>query len=81
MPLDRDEWTGQARLFMEYLLSPEASKVWVDHFNEAIRPEISPTSGAKSAKDVKTIRPTVDEITKGIPVHRPRMHYLGYSWT
>jgi iron(III) transport system substrate-binding protein len=56
-----------ARLFMEYLLSPEASKVWVDHFNEAIRPEISPTSGAKSAKDVKTIRPTVDEITKGIP--------------
>ena len=56
-----------ARLFMEYLLSPDASKVWVDHFNEAIRPEISPTTGAKSAKDVKTIRPTVDEITKGIP--------------
>jgi len=56
-----------ARLYMEYLLRVEASKVWVDHFNETMRPEVSPTNGAKSAKDVKTIRPTVDEITKGIP--------------
>ena len=56
-----------ARLFMEYLLSPEASKVWVDHFNESIRPEISALPGAKAASDVKTIRPTVEEISKGIP--------------
>jgi iron(III) transport system substrate-binding protein len=56
-----------ARLFMEYLMSVEASKVWVDHFNESMRAEVSPTNGAKSAKDVKTIRPTVEEIVKGIP--------------
>jgi iron(III) transport system substrate-binding protein len=56
-----------ARLFMEYLLSPEASKVWVDHFNESMRPEISASPGAKSASDVKTIRPTVEEISNGIP--------------
>jgi iron(III) transport system substrate-binding protein len=56
-----------ARLFMEYLLSAEASQVWVDHFNESLRPEISPSRGAKAAKDVKTIRPTVEEITRGIP--------------
>src|SRR6202521_1347884 len=56
-----------ARLFMEYLLSPEASKVWVDHFNESMRPEVSALAGAKSASDVKTIRPTVEEISKGIP--------------
>ncbi len=56
-----------SRLFMEFLMSPEASQIWVDHFNETIRPEIAPPKGAKSAKDVKTIRPTVEQITTGIP--------------
>ena len=35
-----------ARLFMEYLLSVEASQVWVDHFLESLRPEISASPGA-----------------------------------
>lgn len=56
-----------ARLFMEFLMSEAASKIWVDHFNETIRPEVSAPQGAKSAKDVKIIRPTVEQITKGIP--------------
>ena len=56
-----------AKLFMEYLLSVEASKIWVTHFNESMRPEVKPVGGAKSANDVKTIRPTVEEITTGIP--------------
>jgi len=56
-----------ARLFMEYLLSPEASKIWVARFNESMRPEVSPPPGIVSAKDVKTVRPTVEEIHKGIP--------------
>ncbi len=56
-----------AKLFMEYLLSVEASKIWVEHFNESMRPEIKSLNGAKSAADVKTIRPTVDEIVNGIP--------------
>jgi iron(III) transport system substrate-binding protein len=56
-----------ARLFMEYLLSAEASQIWVDHFNESLRPEVAPPPGVISAKDVKTIRPTADEITKGMP--------------
>ena len=56
-----------SRLFMEFLLSAGASQIWVDHFNETIRPEISPSKSAKSAKDLKTIRPSVAEITKGIP--------------
>ena len=49
------------------LVGEEASQIWVDHFNESLRPEVSPSPGTKSAKDVKTIRPTVEEITKGIP--------------
>src|SRR5215471_17982946 len=56
-----------AKLFMEYLLTTEASQIWVEHFNEPMRPEVKPLNGAKSAADVKTIRPTVEEITKGIP--------------
>jgi iron(III) transport system substrate-binding protein len=56
-----------AKLFMEYLMTPEASKIWLTHYNESIRPEITPPAGVKSAKDVKTIRPTVEEITKQIP--------------
>ena len=56
-----------AKLFMEYLMTPEASKIWIGHFNESIRLEVSPPGGVKSAKDVKTIRPSVEEITKEIP--------------
>ncbi len=56
-----------ARLYMEFLMSVDASKIWVEHFNESMRPEVSPPDGVKSAKDVKTIRPTVEEISKGIP--------------
>ena len=48
-------------------LSAEASQIWVEHFNESLRPEVTPPPGITSAKDVKTIRPSADEITKGIP--------------
>jgi iron(III) transport system substrate-binding protein len=56
-----------ARLFMEFLMSEGASRIWVEHFNESIRPEVAASEGAKSAKDLKIIRPTVAEITKGVP--------------
>jgi iron(III) transport system substrate-binding protein len=56
-----------AKLYMEYLLSPAASKIWVEHHGESIRPEVSPMPGIKSAKDVKVVHPTVEEVAKGIP--------------
>jgi iron(III) transport system substrate-binding protein len=56
-----------ARLYMEFLMSTGASQIWVDHFNETIRPEVSASEGVKSAKDLKIIRPTVEQIVKGIP--------------
>ena len=56
-----------ARLFMEFLMSEGASRIWVEHFNESMRPEVSAVAGAVSAKDLKIIRPTVAEITKGVP--------------
>jgi iron(III) transport system substrate-binding protein len=56
-----------SRLFMEFLMSVRASQIWVDHFNETMRPEVSAPKSAKSAKDLKIIRPTVEQITKGVP--------------
>jgi iron(III) transport system substrate-binding protein len=56
-----------ARLYMEFLMSERASRIWVEHFNESIRPEVAAVEGARSAKDLKIIRPTVAEITKGVP--------------
>ena len=35
-----------AKLFMEYLLSVEASQIWVKHFNESMRPEVKSLGGA-----------------------------------
>jgi iron(III) transport system substrate-binding protein len=56
-----------ARLFMEYLYSIEASKINVKHFGVPLRPEVPSPPGAKPIGEVKTIRPTVAEINKGIP--------------
>jgi iron(III) transport system substrate-binding protein len=56
-----------SKLYMEYLMDVEASKIWTEHFGESMRPEVPPAKGAKAARDLKTIRPTVEEITKGVP--------------
>ena len=56
-----------AKLFMEYLLSPEASKIEVESFSPPMRPEVAPPKGAMPISQVKTIRPTIPEIKKGIP--------------
>jgi iron(III) transport system substrate-binding protein len=56
-----------AKLFMNFLMSPEASKVYAEHFQDPVVPDVPPAAGAKSIAEVKTIRPTVEEITKGIP--------------
>ena len=56
-----------ARLMMEFLLSPEASRIQVLDFNESLRPEVPPATGAKPLNEVKTVQPTFAEIEKGIP--------------
>lgn len=56
-----------AKLFMEYLLSPEASKIEVESFSPPMRPEVTPPKGAEPISQVKTIRPSIPEIKKGIP--------------
>jgi iron(III) transport system substrate-binding protein len=56
-----------ARLFMEFLLGPEHAQISVKDRGESLRPEVAPLGGAKPFRDIKTLRPTVDDIVKGIP--------------
>jgi iron(III) transport system substrate-binding protein len=56
-----------ARLFMEYLYTVEASKVNAKHFGVPMRPEVPAPPGAKPVSEVKTVRPTIAEIDKGVP--------------
>lgn len=55
-----------ARLFMEYLLSRDASQVGLQHNQDPVNKHVRP-QGGKSIGEIKTIRPTQEEIEKGIP--------------
>lgn len=56
-----------AKLFMEFLYSVEAAKINAKHFGIPLRPEVPAPQGAKPISEIKTVRPTVAEIDKGIP--------------
>ncbi len=56
-----------AKLFMEFMFSIEAAKVSVQYFAEPMRPEVAPAAGSKPISEVNTVRPTYEEIRKGIP--------------
>jgi iron(III) transport system substrate-binding protein len=56
-----------ARLFLEFLLGVEHAEISVKDRAESLRPEIVPLAGAKPFREIKTVRPTVDDVVKGIP--------------
>ena len=56
-----------AKLFMEYLLSREGNQVMVQQHQDPVNKNVKPMAGGKSIAEVKTIRPTAEEIEKGIP--------------
>ena len=56
-----------ARLFLDFLLGVEHAEISVKDRGESLRPEVKPLQGAKAFSEVKVIRPTEDEIVKGIP--------------
>lgn len=56
-----------SKLFMEFLLGVETSRIAVEAFSESIRPEVPPPPGGTPLSEVKTMRPTFEEIEKGIP--------------
>ena len=56
-----------AKLFVEFLLDKEAAEVQVKNHSLSVIKGIKPAVGAKPLEEIKVIRPTEDEITKGIP--------------
>lgn len=56
-----------AKLHLEFLLSKEASVIHVKERGEAIAKGVKVLPGARALDDVKTVRPTLEEIDKGIP--------------
>ncbi len=56
-----------AKLFINFLMGPETSEVMVRNFAPPIVPGIAPAPGAKPIAEVKTIRPSAEQITEGIP--------------
>ena len=56
-----------AKLYMEFLLSKEAGEVQVKSHNLSVVKGVAPAPGAKPLEQIKVVRPTEEEITKGIP--------------
>lgn len=56
-----------AKLFLEFLLSPEHSKVVVEYFGLSLHDSVPQAKGMKSASEAKVVRPTIEEIAEGIP--------------
>ncbi len=56
-----------AKLFIEFLLDKEAAEVQVKNHSLSVIKGIKPAPGAKPLEEIKVIRPTEEEITKGIP--------------
>jgi iron(III) transport system substrate-binding protein len=55
------------KLYMEFLLSKEAGEVQVQSHSLAVVKGIKPAPGAKPLESIKVVRPTEEEISKGIP--------------
>jgi iron(III) transport system substrate-binding protein len=60
------------KLFLEFLLSPEAAKLVAENFEQSLRPDVTPPPGAKSLADVKIVRPSIEEIAKDLPANKER---------
>ena len=56
-----------AKLFMEFLMGVEYSQIMVEQYGEPMRPEVKLPPEMKPIDQIKTLRPTVDEIVNGVP--------------
>jgi iron(III) transport system substrate-binding protein len=56
-----------AKLFMEFLYSKEDAAEEIEEFGTPLRTDTVYPAGYKKLDDLKTIRPTIAEIIKGIP--------------
>ena len=55
------------KLFLEFMLDREAAETQVKSHSLSVIKGIAPAPGAKPLEQIKIVRPTEEEITKGIP--------------
>jgi iron(III) transport system substrate-binding protein len=55
------------KLYVEFLLSKEAGETQVKNHDLSVVKGVAPSPGAKPLESIKVVRPTEEEITKGIP--------------
>ncbi len=55
------------KLYMEFLLSKEAGEVQVRSHSLSVVKGVAPAPGAKPLESIKVVRPTEEEVTRGIP--------------
>jgi iron(III) transport system substrate-binding protein len=55
------------KLYLEFLLSKEAGEVQAKNHDLSVVKGVAPPPGAKPLEQIKVVRPTEEEITKGIP--------------
>ena len=55
------------KLYLEFLMNKEAAEIEVKQRGESIVKGVKPLPGARSLEHVKTVRPSLEEIQKGIP--------------
>lgn len=65
--LKKTKSPNAAKLFMEFLHSPDMSRVVVSEFNESLHAEVPPAAGSKTLASVKTALPSDEEVTKMLP--------------
>ncbi len=56
-----------AKLFMEFLYSPATAQEDIEEFGLPLRSDVTLPPGFKRLSDIKTVRPSIEEITTGIP--------------
>jgi iron(III) transport system substrate-binding protein len=56
-----------AKLFIEFLLGREANEIMVKQHQDPVNKHVKPLPGSKALSEIKTIRPSYEEIDKGIP--------------
>lgn len=64
------------KLFVEFLLDREAAESQVKDHSLSVIKGIKPAPGAKPVEEIKLIRPTEEEITKGIPEVKEKFRSL-----
>lgn len=56
-----------AKLFLDWFLGPENSRLLVTQFAEPLNTAVPPAPGQKPIDEVKTLRPKLEAIVRGIP--------------